>query len=116
MAVSHARRRPAGRQRHRNDVAARLDEGLRRILGARHRGEQAEGGECHEGGHFHCDVSGLYRLPRSASWSFNSCSTFSLFVQKFSVRSSLPSEYVRHAEVHVLVSTFGSSSVYWYSR
>src|SRR5687767_11771153 len=108
MAVCHARGRAAGRQRHRDDVTARLDEGLRRILGARHRGEQAEGAECHEGCCFH--------FPRSASWSFSSCSTFSLFVQKFSVRSSLPSEYVRHADVQTLVSTFGSSSVYWYSR
>lgn len=57
-----------------------------------------------------------FLLARSTWFSLISCSTFSLLVQKFSVRSSLPSEYVRHAEVHGLLSTCGSSIVYWYSR
>src|SRR5687768_11532469 len=46
----------------------------------------------------------------SCSTSFMNCSTFSLLVQKFSVRSSLltDSENLCQAEVQGLVSTFGS--------
>lgn len=44
--------------------------------------------------------------------SFLSCCAFSLLVQKFSISGSFPSEKVFHAEVHGLVSTFGSSPRY----
>src|SRR4030095_13189051 len=57
-------------------------------------------------------------FSRSCSASFRYCSTFSLFVQKFSVRfsSAAESENSRHVDVHGFVNVLGSSTLYWYSR